>query len=211
MAKKCLAWYELPETRWRNNSKRYWERDSQRQKLYDAEQHAKWKIVEGYAGNEINREFNSLEEIQTFVNMFTRTKWFIERFDWRGKDNPEPEDCDIIIKDKPKGGGADAHYWSRTIRISSASMHMLVVLHEIAHIVKKRGAGSAHGRYFARTMLDMVECVIGKKSARILKEAFKKYRVKYLPKRELSDETKEKLRKGFKRNVLNHKLVRVGD
>lgn len=203
MAKKCLAWYELPAERWKNNKERkYWERDSQRQKLYDAEQHAKWKIMEGEAGSEVNREFDSLEEIQTFVDMLTKTKWFIERFSWRGKDNPEPEACVIIVKDKPRGGGADAHYWSRTIRISLASRHMMVVLHEIAHVVSSSAYGASHGRFFARIMLDMVECVIGKKSAKILKEAFKKYRVKYLPKRELSEETRKKLSQSFKKKVL---------
>lgn len=174
MAKKCLAWYELPKERWRNTKRKYRERDSQRQKLYNAEQYAKWKIMEGQAGTEINREFNSLEEIKTFVDMFTKTKWFIERFNWQGKGNGE--DCDVILKDKPHGGGADAHYYTRTVRISLASRHMLVVLHELAHIIQPRGYGGAHGRWFARAFLEMVACVIGKKSAKILKNEFKKER-----------------------------------
>lgn len=207
MAKECLAWYELPKERWKNEGRPYWERDSQKQKLYDAEQYAKYKIMDGCAGNEINKEFESLEEIKVFVDMFTKTKWFIERFNWRGKD--KGEDCNVIIKDKPRGGGADAHRLSGTIRISLASRHMMVVLHELAHIIQPSGYGASHGRFFARAFLEMVECIIGKKSAKILKQEFKKERVKYLPKRKLSEATREKLRCSFKKNVLKQTEVMV--
>jgi len=169
-----------------------WENDTQRQKLYDAEQHAGVRIRTELDEIEV---LSSIENIQKFVNKLTVSAWFRKRFGQHF----------ITVKSK-RGYGASAQLCSNTIRFSKYSRSMIIVLHEIAHIVKKPGAGGAHGRFFARTLIELVEHVVGKGAAKILKEHFKEGRVKYLPKRELSEETREKLRQGFITRVLKQKV-----
>jgi len=180
--------------RWKNNPDQYCENDSQRQKLYDAEVHAEVRM-ETVIGKEIGRLF-SLEEIQKFVDKLVASVWFRKRFGQHS----------IKVKDKKGCGGASAQICSGIIRFSKDSRRMMIILHEVAHIAKKLGAGSHHGRFFARTFLELVEHVIGREAAKILKGAFKKGRVKYLPKRQLSEETREKLRQGFIDRVLKQKV-----
>jgi len=192
MNQKAIAWYELPPERWRNNSDQYLENDSQRQKVYDVEYAAGGTIQITLDGNKL---FSSLEEIQKFVDKLTASSWFIKRFGQHS----------IKVENKT-GRGAHAQICSSTIRFSKHSRRMMIVLHEVAHIAKKLGAGSHHGRFFARTFLELVEHIIGKEAAKILKGAFKKGRVKYLPKRQLSEETREKLRQGFIDRVLKQKV-----
>lgn len=187
MNQKKLSWYELPPERWRNNNTRiYWERDSQRQKLYDAQSIAKCRC------KSLGRQIPSIKVIQIYVDWLTSEAWFIKRFGTN----------EIEVKEK-RGTGADACW--KVIRFSKDSRSLLTILHEVAHVVHKSGYGSSHGRFFARTLLELVEHKIGREAAKALKKAFKKYGVKYLPKRELTKETREKLRQGFVDRVLKQK------
>lgn len=186
---KQVPWYELPEKRWRNNPNQLFENDSQRQKLYDAESLAKIHY------KPLAKTFSSLEEIQKFINKLTAEAWFRKRFG----------QYSITVKGK-KGYGASARRADNTVWFSNYSRSIFAVLHEVAHIAKKRFAGAAHGRFFARTVLELVEHVIGVEAAKILRDIYKKGRVKYLPKRELSEEAREKLRQNFINNVLKQKV-----
>lgn len=190
MSQEYLEWYELPAKRWKSDPKSYWEKDSQRQKLYDAESSAKvWD-------SDLAKNFSSIEEIQKFVNKLISSAWFKKRFG----------QTSIAVKSKA-GFGADAcGKTTGLIRFSLYSRSMLTVLHEVAHIIKKSGAGGSHGRFFARTLLELVEHIVGIEAARMLKKKFKQERVKYLPRRELSAETREKMRQNFINNVLKQKV-----
>lgn len=182
-------WYQLPAERWRHHSKdeRWWERDSQKQKLYDTESTVRWKC------EALDRKLPSIEAIQRYVNHLTSEPWFLKCF---GK-------YTIKVKNK-SGSGADASY--KTIRFSKWSRSIFVVLHEVAHVLHKPGYGSSHGRFYARTLIALVEHKIGNEAAKILKAEFRKGRVKYLPKRVLTDEAREKLRQSFKTRVLKQKV-----
>ena len=185
MSKQYPEWYELPSERWRNNDDQWLEQDSQKQKLYDAEASAfVWDAA-------FQKRFSSIEEIQKYIDKFTRSAWFRKRFGQHS----------ILVKCR-KGYGASARRMDSTVRFSEHCWNMISVLHEVAHIVKEPGAGSAHGRYYARTLLEFVNHVCGKEAADTLKKEFKKYRVKYLPKRVVSEEAREKLRQNFAKNVL---------
>ncbi len=192
MSQKYPEWYELPAERWRNSPNSFCERDSQRQKLYDAQFFARCSC------NSLCEDFSSLRKIQEFVDSLIVSIWFRKRFGYQPL---------IIVKSK-RGYGADTHRGSSTIRFSKSWRNMLTVLHEVAHIVRKPGTGSNHGRFFARTLLELVNHVVGEEAAKILKKEFKSGRVKYLPKRELSEETREKLRQGFINRILKQKILR---
>lgn len=190
MSQKYPEWYKLPAWRWKNKKDGFCERDSQRQKVYDAQSTAR------YSCNPLAEDFPSLHKIQGFVDNLITSIWFRKRF---GYQSP------IIVKSRG-GSGADACRAKNTIRFSKNWRNMLTVLHEVAHIAKKSGTGSAHGRFFARTLIELVNHVVGEKAAKILKGEFKYGRVKYLPKRELSEETRKKLRQNFVTNVLKQKI-----
>lgn len=185
MAKQYPEWYKLPSERWRNNADPWIERDSQRQKLYDAEAAAMVFTAP------FQKRFSSIEEIQKYIDKFTKSPWFRKRFG-----------IHYITVKRKNGHGASARRMDSTVWFSESCWNMISVLHEVAHIVKEYGYGSAHGRYYARTLLAFVDHVCGKEAANTLKKEFKYYRVKYLPKRVVSEEAKEKLRQNFAKNVL---------
>jgi len=196
MSQKNLNWWELPAKRWVN--RKSWESDSQRQKVYDAESVFGWKLEHGL---EIPlKRFNDLNHVKRYVDSLTNGAWFIKRFgEWN------------IKIDWKKGHGADASAWRKEIRFSkSDSRSLSTILHEVAHIVHKRGAGAAHGRFYARTMIELVGHVLGNKAVKLLKDCYKRRNVKYLPHRELSDETRAKLRQSFIQNVINKKETADG-
>ena len=190
MSTQYPEWYKLPSERWRNNNYQWHERDSQRQKLYDAEASA-FAITPPF-----QKVFSSLEEIQKYIDKFTKSAWFRKRFGQHS----------ITVKGK-KGYGASARRMDSTVRFSESCWNIISVLHEVAHIVKDYGYGGSHGRYYARTLLEFVDHECGKEAANTLKTKFKLCRVKYLPKRVVSDEAREKLRQNFINNVLKQKVV----
>jgi len=188
MSKQYPEWYKLPAERWRNNTDQWLERDSQRQKLYDAE------AIAMVFTPPFQKKFSSLEEIQKYVDKFTKSSWFRKRFGQHS----------IMVKRKKHG--ASARRMGSTIWLSESYWNMISVLHEVAHIVKEPGAGSAHGRFFARTLLEFTNHVCGKEAASALKEQFKEKRVKYLPRRVVTEEARERLRQNFIKNVLKQKV-----
>lgn len=197
MSQKYPEWYELPAKRWRNNPDKLFENDSQRQKLYDAEHYVTQVIEKLEAKSAYPFEFNSIEEVQKFVNKLTSSVWFRKR--WGN------HQIRVYNTSGTWARGNSFGYIKLPFR-NRWSRSILVILHEISHCIRKHGSGTDHGRFFARTLLELVEHVVGKRAAKILKEAFKRGRVKYLPKRELSEETREKLRQNFINNVLKQKV-----
>lgn len=66
-------WYKLPAKRWQEHNgegDHSW-RDSQKQKLYDAEQ------ILRYHFKEINTEFKSIKEIEYYVGQLLKSAWII--------------------------------------------------------------------------------------------------------------------------------------
>lgn len=182
--RKYPVWYKIPTRRWKNNPNGFCERDSQRQKVYDAQDWAR----NGCPA--LKENFSSLEDIQKFTNALTSTVWYRKRFGLH------------TITVLARRVDASARRCDSTIRFSPTWRNMLTVLHEIAHIARYAGTGAAHGRFFARTLIALVDHVVGKEAAEILKTEFKRERVKYLPRRVLSEETREKFRQNFINNVL---------
>lgn len=185
MSHKYLEWFQLPRNRWIKDTP--FERDSQKQKLYDAEGMTKWKINP----QNLNPRFNSIEEIQRFVNKLTSSAWFKRRWG----------DRNIIVVELNRGYTAYARFSS--IHLPRWAWNSTVVLHEVAHIATGHNRGPSHGRFFARTFLELVGHILGPEVRKILKEEYKKYRVKYVPNYQLTDEDRQARKERFINNVLN--------
>ncbi len=152
------------------------ERDSQRQKLYDAELCIRKKEYAPQAEN--------------FINKIVSSVW------WRRR-------CDISYVKITYGRGyykgsysryiATAnHYFQHGERIGEITVRAkeglskAVLLHELAHIYTysnlDRGH-AAHGAEFAKVYLELVKRYLGSDTARDLKASFKEHKVKFLSKR----------------------------
>lgn len=189
MSEKYPEWFELPAKRWKNNPESYWERDSQRQKLYDAESYAGYKMNK----QNLNPKFTSIEEIQKFTDKLISSAWFKRRWG----------EHSIEIVQQNRGRAAYARF--NRIHLPKWAWISMIVLHEITHIAgsRKTSSGASHSRFFARTFLELVDHVLGPKAKKILREEFKRERVKYTPKYQLTNKDRQARRERFVRNVLN--------
>ena len=196
MSEKYLQWYEIPEKRWRNDPESGYRsfRDSQRQKLYNAESCARGKMQI----LKLNPSFPSIEEIQKFVNKLISSTWFIKRFG----DNVV---CKVIHA-KPNQQNAYAKFLH--ISLPCWAWNKIVVLHELIHIITK-GYEGAHGRFFARALLELTEHILGHEARVILKKEYKRYNVKHTPKKQLTDEDRKARRERFIKNVLKKEKINV--
>lgn len=154
--------------KWRFTSSK--PRDSQRQKLYDAE----------CAFNHATHRLETLEEVQEYVDSITRTRWWKSRYfgsfensGWRFRGNGKYQ---VRIKD---GRGSATSYRLRgEVKMPHWSRYKGIVLHELAHqLVPPQYAG--HGPEFAKMYLLMVKRYMGRDAWRFLKWQFDRYGIKY--------------------------------
>lgn len=170
-----LRWYKLQAGRWKergNKGDPIW-RDSQRQKVYDAERYLRNHCKNEGLRSQINRntEFSSIKEIERYIDKLLKSAWFIRR--WGKRENP------TIVEIQ----GHTATAWSAQNKIDLPrwGWNKVVVLHELAHIVHMFGSGTSHGRYFCRTLLELIEHELGLEARRFLKKRYTTTRVKSTP------------------------------
>lgn len=180
MSIKNPNWYELPKARWEertNTGERAW-RDSQKQKLYDAE--GRFKRLY----SEHNKEFNSIAEIEQYVNKWLRSAWVIRRW---GK-HPHIKIVEIT------GSIAFGCQAQKKIELPRGwAWNETVVLHELCHIVHAWNGGASHGRYFARCFLEAIGHRFGPEAKKALRTHYIAYGVKCTPRPVYSDEAKIKM------------------
>ena len=136
-------------------------RDSQKQKLYNAE-----SFLHTTSGR-----METVPEIEAFADRVISHEWFKRRW---------PSVHYIEVKD---GRGARVargfRYWNGGgIKMPKWSRNRAIVLHEIAHIITPNTYAS-HGPEYARNFLDLVRHYLGKESAEQLRASYKRHRVKY--------------------------------
>jgi putative metallohydrolase (TIGR04338 family) len=205
MSTKYPDWYELPKERWQEHQivewgkwdeeaeetvmirqkHRFW-RDSQRQKVYDAENGAKYYYGRGrkessISGNQI-RDFDSLDEIRQYVEKVLRSTWIVKRFGHLKMPTI------VMTSDR----SAYCRKADQTLNFPKWSWDQVVVLHEISHWIHPTGYGTPHGRFFARTFLELTGHEIGPEFRKVLKERYKFYRVRSSPFPVYSEETLKK-------------------
>jgi putative metallohydrolase (TIGR04338 family) len=157
-------------------------RDSQRSKLYRAE--------EEIASFETS--YPTLKEVDDYCKRVVNDKWFVKHFGL----------CEFGVKDgrgarAARGIGWDDLSGKRLLRITIPLWARTdrIILHELCHGLKLLDKEPGHGRVFARTYLAMVKHFMGKEAASVLRASYKHHRVKYVKtsgvKRPLSLEEKQ--------------------
>lgn len=186
MSKNNPEWFELSKESWieLNESRDRIYRDSQRQRLYDAEYFFRYM-------NEVdNPQFDSIQGISDYVNRIVNSAWFIKRW---GKPLGK------IGVYENRGGCWASRY--RGIHLAKWGWNKVVVLHELSHVLTISGVPS-HGRYFARTILEIIGHEMGSQARELLKESYRRNKVRFHPKHQLSPEALEKMREIGRNNLL---------
>jgi len=148
-------------------------RDTQQQRLYDAE---KFLRTEG-------RQFQSIDEIQTYIDRLVAEAWWGRRY----------RRVKINIKMGRAGSAARAYNYGNRISMPQWAWHESIVLHEVAHLIVNQVYGvdgvAGHGREFARILVGLVDHKMGKANGKALRESFRKHKVKFsLPRKPMSPE-----------------------
>lgn len=169
-------------------------RDSQRQKLYDAERAA--LDVKGLT----MKRWETVPEMQAYVNKLLDSAWFKRHWPrkggsegiWLGANGfvfaPKVE-----VRDGR--GHRRATYGGGVIQMPKWARKEWVMLHELAHYVTPQRP--AHGWQFAANYLLLVQHQLGKEAADALRAKFKFFRVRYTKpraKRPMTEEQKQVLR-----------------
>lgn len=158
------------------------ERDSQRQKVYNAEREALIPL---------QKSIPSVKDVEKYTKkVFSRAtikKRFGNKILVRGVDVSDGRGC----RNAMAYGGSQIviPVWARNDR---------VILHELAHIIHNRiihfphyaetdarkfKTGASHGWEFCAIYLTLVRFMMGVEAEKALKASFKKHRVRYKPKR----------------------------
>lgn len=160
------------------------ERDSQRRKLYKAEE-----VMKEHAA--AYQRLETVEEIYRYIaNVVLRSSALRNRYERELRREIKVGDG---RRRRRAGGDVQGIYmpkWSR---------HVIWVLHEIAHTIQMRRHGycvSSHGREFCAIYLDLVRFCVGGDAYDKLKASFIEHRVKFKAKRRvtMSEEQKEAMR-----------------
>lgn len=195
-------------------------RDSQRQKLYDAETDAFYYHKYGVPTYKLPQKLHCYpdketrtrlqkgypvwthtDQVQAFVDAVMNRSYIKKHF---------PGVRYIRVTDGRSRRRAGALFYPRPsfdheIRMPRWSREPMVTLHEMAHILTDHTYGfmsvPAHGREFAAIFLELVRHVMGKECADALKKGYKGKNVKYKMKRVISPELREKYR------AMGHRLA----
>lgn len=133
-------------------------KDSQRQKVYDAEHFLQ----------DVSHRFESLDEMQRYADNFIRSKWFRKRY-WIKT---------ITIKSGAGFRKATCYgTYNAVLYMPVWSRTEAVLLHEIAHAAAP--ASEMHGREFARIFVELVGHKMGQGAASRLKDSFRAHGVTF--------------------------------
>jgi hypothetical protein len=139
-------------------------RDSQRQKVYDAERFVTTR-----------RQFGSLDEVKQFISTVVGSRW------WKTKYPFARREFKFIVG--PDWWRASMG-WMGTLVLPKSKWNDFVVLHELTHVAMYKhrlGRNSpAHGRVFCNHLLQIIRRFAGDQSWEELKEGFKAKRVKWV-------------------------------
>lgn len=156
------------------------QRDSQRSKVYDAEQLVRGvfdraaefghRTVEIY-GSQITlpaeRRFASVESVQTYVDRVLALNWV--RAQW-----PRAE---VPVRVRARAGSAAAHYESATAVLAvplhsgatAWALRELVILHELAHHLTPTPNEAPHGPEFCTRYTELLDGVLAPEAALLLR------------------------------------------
>lgn len=174
-------------------------RDSQRQKLYNAERAVPFGVT-----------FDTVEDCQRYVNKVWASPWTLRRFvvseHTRQEIKAHPNAADYILSKaqerkppivRPGHGSRSAFYRLGTITLPKWARNERVILHEIVHALRFRHVWNhtepPHGWQFANTFLELVRHFMGREAHDTLKASFRKHKVRFRPPRPKRQLTPERL------------------
>lgn len=162
-------------------------RDTQRQKVYDAEN----KVTVG-------TKFETLEECEVFLAKVCQSKYLVKKYGWMGRNKLTEKSERRIPLPRLIRGRAGTRAWAsslNTITLPEWCWNERIILHELAHLLNS--SVRMHDWKFCEIYLDLVRHIMGKETHDALKASFKTGRVKFTKpraKRELTEEQKQVLR-----------------
>ncbi len=182
-------WYELQFYRWRQykGQSNNHERDYQRSKCYASE-----ASIVGRIPN--NPRYETVPEIEAYLDKVMSRAWFKKR--WELRTRPRILAGQAHRKAVSYGGCIALPKWARS---------RLIILHELAHEVDCRYTGYGHGRYWARSFLEMVKFEMGPEAYKILKDSFREHGVKFSPRKRsnMTHEQRQAARERFIKNIVS--------
>ncbi|MFC9433496.1 TIGR04338 family metallohydrolase [Nocardia sp. NPDC057030] len=156
-------------------------RDTQRAKVYDAEQLVRGmfdradehgsRTVELYGSHltlPIERRFASVESVQSYADKVLALNWVRGQWDRAG----------TAVRVRSRAGTTAAHYEAEDAVLAvplhtgsrAWALRELVILHELAHHLEANaGAVAPHGPEFCSRYLELVDGVIGPEAALVLR------------------------------------------
>ncbi|MFI8971598.1 TIGR04338 family metallohydrolase [Nocardia asteroides] len=158
-------------------------RDSQRAKVYDAEQLVRGvfdraqefghRTVEVYGSQltlPVERRFASVESVQTYVDRVLALNWVRAQWDRAG----------VPVRVRARAGAAAAHYEPAEAVLAvplhtgatAWALRELVILHELAHHLAPVPDEAAHGPEFCTRYAELVDGVIGPEAALLIRASF---------------------------------------
>jgi len=165
---KADSWYLLPPQVWAHDPNNGYGRDSQRSRVYAAENAAMQEMAARNWG---------LSEARRRIAGWTHAGWWGQAFGWSLKRSGV--NVQMSLRRNP---------WSsqhnNSIHLCLATSPM-VVLHELIHLARPQDAGPAHGRWFARALLYAAYNAFSAHAHGLLIEAYDFQGVHYTPKWEL--------------------------
>ncbi len=177
-AERPFARYFSPDDRHWWKGGRIPQRDSYRERCYEAERRFRRKVEQ--------RTFTNITEVAKYVRLFMEKPWFQRRF-------PRFTECEVEFKPNSRtcrGGsrliGDHGEVVNGHIEITNWGMGLtgeyggeIIILHEFAHAVLPSGYG--HNRRWARTFIEFVGCMMGHEQQRILAAEYRRLRVPSVP------------------------------
>lgn len=191
----ALKWYELPAERWQerdSKGNRIW-RDSQKQKLYDAEQILRTHFTD------VNTQFESIEEIKQYVNKLLKSAWLKRRI---GGALTTIEIIEI------KGHTAYGGRCSLRMQLPKWAWNKVVILHELTHIIQPFSTGTSHGRCFCKILLELIGHELGLEAKHYLKKKFIEYGIRSTPHPVYSEKTKIKKKEHGKKLAAKYGIAK---
>jgi len=150
------SWWNIPDNT----------RDTQKQKVYDAEKVAWAKIGK--------TKFKDHMQASRFIAKVISNKWFVDNFHIRKMSMRHDHRNHVSARG---GGKYNWHSRDGKIIIPDWALSDYVILHEIAHCCQQFRPG--HGRNFCFIYLQLVRKFVGKEAAAEIELQFKKNGVQY--------------------------------
>lgn len=146
-------------------------RDTQRRKLYRAEQSIAWGSLPGGGADQL-----TLAEIEELANSILTGRWFKSRY------AVAAHYPSLTMKVKDGRRSSHARATAQWISMPRHTRSRWITLHELAHVIARRQypyqETAGHGREYARIYLALVTRYISKEAGKALREAFAAHKVR---------------------------------